>query len=630
MSDTPRTAGAAASRARPGPRTWIVVAAAFAAMVGGWHLCWHFADDAFITYRYLSNAMLGRGLVWNPPPFAPVDGNTDFLWSLLLLGIWRCFGIEPPAIANWLTLAFGTATFGLLARAVWRVELPERLARHRVALVALSLALAVTNRGWLATLSSGLGIACFNALLFAWSLLAASRRSAASPWRWFATAFVAGACGVARPEGLLVVAATAVLCGWWAIAARPRRIADGLVAAAVACAPVLCHLTWRRATTGDWLPCTYYAKTIAAWPESGMRYFASYVIEFGLYVWLAVACVWLARVVRSPGPVALLRRDNVGAAAVGAVFAYHFAYYTFFMGGDLFEWRVYTHLVPWVPLSMVAMARSLRWSPRVLLGVTAAMAVVAQPIGWIKFAHDDGDVAPHVPSFVRPVVATYDDWQRWLGARLVCKRNFEMKVNFAGFVSGAPSREEGAKIPWEGFPVTHGMAVGVLGWVLPNVAVIDDLGLNDAVIARNPIPSAEERLRQRIEWLKATFAIFDQDRDGKVVFAEFQPWASLLHAAAGATQEVVDRQVATEFAAYDLDHDGIVTVDEYIRFSAPHGDRLMAHERTPPPGYVEGFRPNVGIDNRRLQLTPRATPLTESDIRAHEAAFRERFGVPRP
>jgi arabinofuranosyltransferase len=34
--------------------------------------------------------------------------------------------------------------------------------------------------------------------------------------------------------------------------------------------------------------------------------------------------------------------------------------------------------------------------------------------------------------------------------------------------------------------VASGGAVGVLGWVLPDAAVIDVMGLNDYVIARNP------------------------------------------------------------------------------------------------------------------------------------------------
>lgn len=615
--------------AQPGRGTWATVALAFAVMLVGWHLLWHFADDAFITYRYLSNAMLGRGLVWNPAPFHPVDGNTDFLWSLLLLSVWKVFGAEPPDVANWLTLAFGTVTFALLARAVWRVELPERIERCRPVLFALALALLVTNRAFLATLSSGLGIASFNASIFAWSLLAISRHSVDAPRRWLGLGALAAACGVGRPEGLLVVAATAVLLPWWALASKSRRLGVAAAGVLLAIAPPLAHTAWRRLTTGDWLPCTYHAKTIEAWPESGVRYLASFVVEFGVYVWLAVAIAWVVRALRRPGPLALLRAENLGGAAVGAVFAYHFAYYTFFMGGDLFEWRVYTHLVPWLPLSLVLMFRSLPLRPAAVVAVFAVYAALAAPIGWIKYAAGDRDVAPHVPSVLRPLLEPYDRWQRWLGERLVCKRNLEMKVNFAAFVDVAPTRAEGERVSWDGYPVIAGAAVGVLGWVLPNVAVIDEHGLNDAVIARTPAPTREQLLAQRTEWLRSTFAIFDADKDGRVVLAEYRPWATILHQQGGKGPEQVEREVAAEFGRFDADGDGVVTPDEYVQVSAPHGDRMMAHERTPPPGYVGGFRPNVTIEARKPVVAPRTPPLTDRDIRDHEAAWRARVGAGR-
>jgi hypothetical protein len=57
-------------------------------------------DDAFITFRYVSNAHDGLGLVWNPPPFQPVEGYTGFLWALLLWATWSRLGVEPPIAAN--------------------------------------------------------------------------------------------------------------------------------------------------------------------------------------------------------------------------------------------------------------------------------------------------------------------------------------------------------------------------------------------------------------------------------------------------------------------------------------------------------------------------------------------------
>jgi arabinofuranosyltransferase len=77
-------------------------------------------------------------------------------------------------------------------------------------------------------------------------------------------------------------------------------------------------------------------------------------------------------------------------------------------------------------------------------------------------------------------------------------------------------------------------SVGMGGWVLPNVAIIDRFGLNDRVVARTP------------------------------------PDSSL--------------------------------------------QRLMAHERRPPAGYVECFRPNVTVRAGSLHVESREEPLTDEDI----------------
>src|SRR5688572_22643709 len=141
-----------AQRQRRAVAALVIVAAAAAITVVGWQLLWHMADDAYISYRYLSNVMLGRGYTWNPAPFLPTDGNTDFAWSMVLLAVWRVLGVEPPDSANWLALALGLTTLLLLARALWRVALPEHLERIRVPLLGIGLCVLATNRGWLATL----------------------------------------------------------------------------------------------------------------------------------------------------------------------------------------------------------------------------------------------------------------------------------------------------------------------------------------------------------------------------------------------------------------------------------------------------------------------------------------------
>ncbi len=55
----------------------------------------------------------------------------------------------------------------------------------------------------------------------------------------------------------------------------------------------------------------------------------------------------------------------------------------------------------------------------------------------------------------------------------------------------------------------------------------------------------------------------------------------------------------------------------------------MAHDRHAPPGYVRCFRPNVRIAARRAVVEPRATPLTDADIRECESRDWS-FSLPMP
>ena len=68
---------------------WIALAvAAFAGSVVRWQQWWLLIDDAHISFRYMSNELLGHGLVWNPAPFEPVEGYTSFSWVVLLAPVW--------------------------------------------------------------------------------------------------------------------------------------------------------------------------------------------------------------------------------------------------------------------------------------------------------------------------------------------------------------------------------------------------------------------------------------------------------------------------------------------------------------------------------------------------------------
>jgi arabinofuranosyltransferase len=449
-------------------------------------------DDAYISFRYAANALAGRGLVWNPHPFLPVEGYTNFGWVVLLGVVWAVFGIEPPAAANPLALAFGLGTLALALRIGLRMSLPSSWERARPALVALVAVGIVSNRTYLAWLSSGLETALFNFALTAWIACALEPPAERTPRATLALAAAAAAAALTRPDGWLAVAGCAPL-AWLAWRAR-RPAARDLAAWSPLLLPLL-HVAWRRSYYGEWLPNTWYAKNMGAWAESGVRYAASFALEYALWLWLAFALFWL---LRRPRP-------SAQAAVAVAVLLAHFGYYTFAIGGDHFEYRVYSHLVPLLFVSaawLLAQARVPRGAGVALL---AAFVALSWPIPWAHHlatrdletrAETHKLVVPVAPRLLPPLrwlASPFDDLQAWLIPRHVGMRHREHAVFHDRLVESLPTRSEGSQIGWDQRAVLLAGNVGVIGWAFPDVAIIDVLGLNDYVVARTPVPSGEER-----------------------------------------------------------------------------------------------------------------------------------------
>src|SRR6188474_176531 len=124
----------------------VVLVCLLVAMVFGAVKLAFLCDDAYITFRYVSNARDGHGLVWNAPPFQPVEGYTGFLWALILWATWSWFGVEPPDAANVLSIACGVLLFAVTAKAAFRLR--DR-ASLPVVVPLLTLAVIVSNRTFL-------------------------------------------------------------------------------------------------------------------------------------------------------------------------------------------------------------------------------------------------------------------------------------------------------------------------------------------------------------------------------------------------------------------------------------------------------------------------------------------------
>ena len=164
-----------------------------------------------------------------------------------------------------------------------------------------------------------------------------------------------------------------------------------------------------------------------------MRYFAAFLLEYAYWIALGLALVAGVRLLRSEAFVSRLRAWDPGALTkllVGSALGLHFAYYTFLVGGDHFEFRVYQHWVPLVLVGFAALGEQAGLSPRKTLAALALMILVGWPLPWLHWLATrervaQGEtrdlrvlVAPLLPLPVRWYGAAWDDLENWLDRAL--------------------------------------------------------------------------------------------------------------------------------------------------------------------------------------------------------------------
>lgn len=549
----------------PTARRWprlsllVLVVLSSAALVAGWNVFWFLCDDAYIAFRYAHNFLAGDGLVWNAAPFVPVEGYTSFLWVLLLSFVWAITGVEPPESANWLLLGFSFGSLWLLIRMGLALPLSPRLQRWRVPMLFLVVLGTLSNRTFLAWTSSGLEQGMFSFFLLAWVYVGLFRPFGRG--QLFTLATLAALLELTRPDGLLFVAISAAIIGialYYRL--RLRLLEAGDLWLGLPFLVPLAHVVWRFSYYGEWLPNTYYAKHVSAWPEAGVRYAASFMLEYAYYLWIPLALVAAVRwsIRRSNEDAQISKPLRVSAAlrslCVLAV-VLHFLYYTLIIGGDSFEYRVYHHLVPLLMLALPWLLDRCGMNASIAMPYAIVALLLGLVLPWSHWAqthrlvglHEAGlpyhRIAPRFPEVLRPWAIAFDHLQGWLikqrgiGLRHQTHLLFTTHVQWQRF----PSRRQGLALDLgDDEPVMLLRAVGYAGWVLPRVAIIDGLGLNDRVIARNPVSSPMRR---------------------------------------------------------------------------------MSHDRNPPAGYVECFRPNVFVDKGEVIVNEREHPLSDEEIRTCEERF---------
>lgn len=546
----------------------LIMLLAGAGLFLGWRFFWFLTDDAYIAFRYISNSVLGHGYVWNPPPFLPVEGYTSFLWIALLDVVWRVTGVQPPDSANWISLGFAYGTLLLAVALVGRIRWQHRLRDIRLVFIAFLLLFLLVNRTFLTWSSSGLESAMMHFFLFLWLYLWLSDRL--EPGRLCFGSIIVAALALTRPDGLLLCATTALLIlfeGWKQTEKRNKRtlLLYGFLPFGI----VLAHLIWRFMFYGQWLPNTYYAKVVDAWPQSGIRYLFSFILEYALWFPLAIVApavlkksafmvTRLHKAKKQQCLVAMLKTTLAKAGRPSLVIVtilLHFGYYTFIVGGDHFEYRIYTYLIPLIFVALIWSINILNINRAAATAIAIATILLSLPLQWSHWAATKHlctrhqtvnmqiDIAPHWPKPVQWYAGLFDDMQKWLIVKhAVCTRYREHRVFWLTQINSHPSREEGLEISAAGHPVYAVGTVGVPSWVLPNVYIIDTLGLNDYVIARTPVKNTIQR--------------------------------------------------------------------------------RMAHSRRAPSGYISSYKPNVKLYGHQIVVRPRTQPFGSRDILQNERYWR--------
>ncbi len=489
----------------PLPAVLLLVAIPVAWAFRYWFVC----DDAFITFRYVRNFLRGDGLVWNVGEY--VEGYTNFLWALEIGGLWA-LGWRPESASVWLSLGW-TVVLGLTIAALAARTLPadhDGTRRQRAGLVAIALLLWGTNRSVAVWASSGLEMRQFTALCTLGLLWAHGDRSHRGS---IAAGTAYGLAALTRPEALLFGPAVMVVWAWRAWRDGALRMGNALRLGVPFGLLVGSHLLWRRSYYGEWLPNTYYAKNVRDWWDAGAAFVGYISLEHALYLTVPLALLGAWRRAQD--------EDTLGwfAAAWMGPYLLHLVK----IGGDHFEFRMFD--VVWPVLYVFAADGIGALADRVRTALPAARRTLARGLITatcvvyglaLPLAHDQGafEVRSMVYRLKVPITTERSPWL-WAvpGAPLLVWPHQQLGDWLANHAIAARQRTHalfaemmldryGAfravedEVLFAPTAVTKASSIGVIGFYLDDLALIDILGLTDHTIARHDDvgPNAQRRM----------------------------------------------------------------------------------------------------------------------------------------
>jgi hypothetical protein len=538
------------------PAAWVLLSAILlVSRLALWYAeLYHFnvVDDAYISFNYTKNLLLGHGLVFNPGE--RVEGYTNFLWIMVLAPV---FALARALQADLTTSAILTNIVIALLDLALVYLIAQRLMRASWVAVALPILLCALDNSYQGYAMSGLE----NHLVLLGMLGAVALWQRPSAWRWLHTGLLLAVANLARPDAGLFAACFALAFGSDLLrkrgshgesrAARARLLGKTLL---VWLALTGAWFLWRWSYYGLLLPNTFYLKVGDSFDAlaRGWEYTRTF-FDDRLYLPLA----------------ALLALRWVGDPFVRWLLLFVLAHlgWVTFVGGDFYTGhRFYVVLLPFIYLligraldgtigwvrSMTRFSR-LRRSPLAVWSLVGGLSLPAA-FGLFLLTERLMDRGPYTAEVLRwagPVNANVR-YMRWLGT-------------------------------WA--PPGSSMVVGDIGAAgfLGHVSVVDCLGVVDPTVARTKVPgfgkgkpghekwaSREYMLSKHPTLIKWNWIQGDLTALGYYVFTDFPRGI-----------EVEGLWVKDELTSEQLLHDTAVHFEpSEVAFWAPSGDAFASFPTT--------------------------------------------------
>lgn len=462
-------------------------------------------DDAYISFRYAQNAILGHGLVFNAGE--RVEGFTNFLWTALMIPIVGA-GLDVGRISIILGILFGLGTLWLTVRLARTLQLPPWVGRLAALLLAVDGSFAIWS-------VSGLETAMFAFLLTAGATLYileqqenASVRRTSEVRRTLplpASAILFALAAMTRPEAAAVFALTVAHQFMWRAAGEvsqvhrtfdlrrtllrlfPRwDIARGFTFAALFVPYWLLRWGYYR----SFFPNSFYAKVAPGGPiaqlERGWHYLTQFVdVHLGWWILLPALVALVVAAVRQFRKTSL-RTGEPGNPLFGfsylALVIAAYGAYVVYVGGD---WSVGRFFVPVLPALYLLIAAGLGeiYSWFASLSSRAGASPASRAL-----ARNDNRLV-RVGAYVVAValVTTLAYASSWKGEYGIFVRGFDAATATA-------ARETMGRWLKANVPSGTLIAVDAAGQVpyFSELPAIDMFGINDLHIGRLSVPTLGE------------------------------------------------------------------------------------------------------------------------------------------